>query len=228
MSRITFTLLLLIGLFILSSCAESAHQIRRNAVDLDVPPELEKQIDASVNFVDLKATPANYIGRIVKIGGIVISAKRTKDQTEIEILELPTEPREPATTERLRSEGRFLAVREVFLDPASVPAGTPITVIGVVKGSTTKPLDESEYTYPVLEIKHLIDWNTVAAHQSRRDAATFYGPYYPPYGFWGGPYGYYPYFRRPYPFVIHPRPPSSPPPSRPPPQNIPPRFRPRR
>jgi outer membrane lipoprotein len=99
-------------------------------------------------------------------------------------------------------------------------------VIGIVKGSTTRPLDESEYTYPILEIKHLIDWNTVASQKSGGDAAAFYGPYYPPYGYWGRPYGYYPYFGRPYyPFVIRPRPPSSPPPPRPPPQNIPPQFR---
>ena len=43
-------------------------------------------------------------------------------------------------------------------------AGTPITVIGVVRGATTRPLDESEYTYPVVEIKHLIDWNAVLSH----------------------------------------------------------------
>ena len=46
------------------------------------------------------------------------------------------------TTERLRSEWRFLAVREAFLDSASVPASTPIAGISVVKGSTTRLLDE--------------------------------------------------------------------------------------
>jgi outer membrane lipoprotein len=217
---------LLIGLLILSSCAESAHQVRQSAVYTDVPPELQEQIDTSVAFADLHAAPSNYVGRVITVGGIVISSKRTKVQTEIEILELPTKAGEPSTRERLRSEGRFLAVREAILDPASVPAGTPITVIGIVKGSTTRPLDESEYTYPILEIKHLIDWNTVASQKSGGDAAAFYGPYYPPYGYWGRPYGYYPYFGRPYyPFVIRPRPPSSPPPPRPPPQNIPPQFR---
>ena len=80
------------------------------------------------------------------------SVKRTKSQTEIEILQLPTEGGQPSTTGRLRSEGRFLAVREEFLDPASMPPGIPVTVIGVVKGSTTRPLDDSEYVYPILDI----------------------------------------------------------------------------
>jgi len=222
MSRITVIALLLSGLLILSSCAESAHQVHRKGGQFDVPPELDKQIDTSVAFADLYAAPDNYVGRVIMVGGVVISAKRTKDQTEIEVLQLPTEGGGPSTTARLRSEGRFLAVRAEFLDPASVPPGTPITVIGVVSGSTTRPLDESEYIYPVLDIKHLIDWSTVASQDSGSGAAFFYGPYYPPYAYWGRPYGYYPYFGRPLPFVIQPRP--SPPPP-PPPQRIPPQFR---
>lgn len=161
MPRIVFIITLLPGLLMLASCGESAYQGRRTTVHVDVPPELQQQIDTSVTFADLYAAPANYVGRLVQIGGLVIRAKRTTDQTELEILQLPTQAAGPPTTERLRSEGRFLAVRAAFLDPATVPAGTPITVIGVVKGSTTRPLDESEYTYPVVEIKHLIDWNAV-------------------------------------------------------------------
>jgi len=222
MPRIAVIPLLLSGLLILSSCAESAHQVKRNTFHIDVPPELEKQIDASVSFVDLQAAPANYVGRVVMVGGVVVRAKRTKDHTEIEVLQLPTVGGEPSTTERLRSEGRFLAVREAFLDPASVPPSTPITVIGVVSGSTTRPLDETDYTYPILEIKHLVDWSTVASQRSGSSAAAFYGPYYSPFGYWGGPYGYYPYFGRPYPFFIQPRLQAPPPPPR---QNIPPRFR---
>jgi outer membrane lipoprotein len=225
MPRFTVIALLFGGLLILSSCAESAHQVLRNAGHIDVPPELEKQIDTSVAFADLQASPGNYVGRVIMVGGVVIKAKRTKDQTEIEVLQLPTEGGGPSTTERIRSEGRFLAVREEFLDPATVPPGTPITVIGVVSGSTTRPLDESEYTYPVLDIKHLIDGSAAASQQSGGGAAAFYGPYYSPFGYWGRPYGYYPYFGRPHPFFSQPRPPSPPPAPR---QNIPPQFRKRR
>lgn len=221
MSRISIAVLVLGGLLMLASCAESAHQIHRKAAHLDIPPELEQQIDTSVVFADLQAAPGNYIGRVIMVSGVVITSKRTKSQTEIEVLELPGKAGGPSTTERLRSEGRFLAVQDAFLDPASVPPGTPITVIGAVKGSTTRPLDDSEYSYPVLEIKHLIDWSTVASQQSGGGAAAFYGPYYPPY-YWWGPYGYYPYAWGPYPFIIQPRP--SPPPP-PPPHKIPPQFK---
>ena len=225
MPRITVIAILLGGLLILSSCAESAHQVHRNTVHIDVPPELEKQIDTSIAFADLHAAPDNYVGRVIMVGGVVISAKRTEDRTEIEVLQLPNEAGGPSTTERLRSEGRFLAVREEFLDPATVPPGTPIPVVGVVSGSTTRPLDDSEYTYPVLDIKHLTDWSAVASQHSGGSAAAYYGPYYSPFGYWGSPYGYYPYFGRPSPFFNQPRPPSPPSPPR---QNIPPQFRKRR
>jgi outer membrane lipoprotein len=183
---------------LLSACAESLHQVQRDTELLGLPLGLEQEIDTTVSFADLKRAPSEYVGRTVMIGGNVIKAKRTEAGTELEVLQLPTEKEGTLTEERLRSEGRFLAVREQFLDPASVPAGTPITVIGTVKGETTRPLDESDYTYPILEVKHIIDWNSIAA-QRRRDRSPYYGTYYPPYGYSGfypyggfwGPYGGY-------------------------------------
>ncbi|MDH5640902.1 MAG: Slp family lipoprotein, partial [Nitrospira sp.] len=160
MSHAATIVLLLSGTLVLSSCAESFHQLQREADRLGIPPELAQEIDESVAFTDLQASADQYVGRIVSIGGIVLTAKRTKERTEIEILQLPSKQGEPSTKDRIRSEGRFLAVRQEFLDPASVPAGTPITIIGAVMGSTQRLLDESEYTYPLLEIKHLIDWTT--------------------------------------------------------------------
>ena len=222
MSRMTVHVFFIFGLLILSACAESAHQVQRDRGYIDVPPELEQQIDASVAFADLRAAPDNYLGRVIMVAGVVIKSKRTENRTEIEVLQLPAEGGGPSTTERTRSEGRFLAFREEFLDPATLPPGTPVTVVAVVTGSTTRPLDDSEYTYPLLDIKHLTDWSTVASQRSGSGAAGSYGPYYSPFGYWGRPYGYYPYLGRPAPFFNQPRPPS---PSPAPRQSIPPRFR---
>ena len=198
MSRMTMLASLVGGAIMFSACAESIHQVQRDTELLGVPLGLEQEIDATVSFSDLKRAPSEFIGRTVMIGGTVIRAKRTEAETEVEVLQLPTEKDGPLSDDRLRSEGRFLAVRGAFLDPASLPQGTPITVIGTVKGETTRPLDESDYTYPVLEVKHIIDWNSIAA-QRRRDRSPYYGAYYPPYGYSGfypyggfwGPYGGY-------------------------------------
>lgn len=203
MSRMTALAPLIYGILVLSACAESIHQVQRDTELLGVPLGLEQEIDTTVSFADLKRAPSEYVGRTVMLGGNVVKAKRTEAGTELEILQLPTEKEGTLTEERLRSEGRFLAVRETFLDPASLPQGTPITIIGTVKGETTRSLDESNYTYPILEVKHIIDWNSVAS-QRRRDRSPYYGAYYPPYGpsalypyggpyggYWGGPFGGY-------------------------------------
>lgn len=196
MSRMKTLAFLVCGVLLLSACAESIHQVQRDTELLGVPLGLEQEIDSSVSFADLKRAPSEYIGRTVMIGGNVIRAKRSQTGTELEILQLPTAKEGTLTEDRLRSEGRFLAVRETFLDPASVPQGTPITIIGTVKGETTRQLDESDYTYPILEVKHIIDWNSIAS-QRRRDRSPYYGAYYPPYGpsgfypgsWWGPPFG---------------------------------------
>lgn len=198
MSRMMMLVSLVGGALMFSACAESIHQVQRDTELLGVPLWLEKEIDTTVSFAEIKRAPSEYIGRTVMIGGNVIRAKRTGAGTELEVLQLPTEKEGPLTEDRLKSEGRFLAIREAFLDPASLPEGTPITVIGTVTGETTRQLDENDYTYPVLEVKHIIDWNSIAA-QRRRDRSPYYGYYYPPYG-WGGfyPYGAYGGFWGPY------------------------------
>jgi len=201
MSRMTMLASLVGGALMCSACAESVHQVQRDTELLGVPFGLEQEIDTSVSFADLKRAPSEYVGRTVMVGGTVIRAKRTEAETEVEVLQLPTEKDGPLSDDRLRSEGRFLAVRAAFLDPASLPQGTPITVIGTVKGETTRALDESDYTYPILEVKHIIDWNSIAS-QRRRDRSPYYGAYYPPYGYsgfypyggfgsWWGPFGGY-------------------------------------
>lgn len=234
MSRMMALFSLLCGLMILSACAESIHQVQRTADSLGIPLELENQIDRNVRFADLQQAPSEYVGRTVMFGGTVIKGKRTKEGTELEVLQRPTGEEGRLTEDRLRSEGRFLAVREAFLDPASLPEGTPITVIGTVKGVATRQLDESDYVYPVLEVKHIIDWKSLAAKRPRGDN-YYYGSYYPPAGFGGfypysgfSPYSYWggPGFYRPYPY-FGPRSfspgPSSPPP--PPPPSVSPRLR---
>ncbi len=72
-----------------------------------------------------------------------------------------------------------------FLDPATLPPGTRVTVTGAVTGSVTLPLDETEYTYPVIDITHLQVWTRVeqAAPRIRpyMGPGPYWGPYWSPY-----------------------------------------------
>ena len=210
----------------LLGCAQSAHQTGQYVFDKEVPKEIRRQVDWSVSFPELKAAPSAYEGRTVALGGVILGAKRAKDRTEIEVMQLPLERGFTPSGDRHSSQGRFLAVQADGLDPATIQEGTPVTVVGQVAGTVTKPLDESDYTYPVVEIQRLVDWAKAESPRYYGSASYPYAPYYGyyPYRFWGyspywSPYGPYshPYFFGPS------RAPSTP--SLPPPSAIPPQFK---
>jgi outer membrane lipoprotein len=218
---------------VFSGCAQSAHQSGKDLLDKVLPDQLQNQIDESVSFTELKANPSGYEGRTVMLSGIVIKSKRVKDRTEVEVMQIPTGSGAVPTKDRARSQGRFLAVKSgEFLDPAVVDAGTPVTIVGEVQPPITRPLDEGEYTYPVLEIKHVVDWDEVNPQVRAGPYAYPYGRsmYAYPYSYWGpyggyGWYGGYPYYGYPYfgaPFFGF-RGGGSPAPS-PPPASMPPQF----
>src|SRR5574339_720812 len=83
-----------------------------------------------ITYMQVKAAPKTFNGQSVTFGGKVLSARRLKEGTRIEILQLPLTPSSQPTMDLSKSEGRFLALQKEFLDPATVPPGTLITVTG--------------------------------------------------------------------------------------------------
>ena len=155
----------LIQLLTMSACAKSAHQTGRDLLDQVLPADLRQRIDSTVPFADLEAAPSSYVGRTVMVSGIVLTAKRAKDRTEIEVLQLPAEQGGLPSDDRSRSEGRFLAVENKFLDPATIVSGTPVTVDDLRQfGCTDIHESDAAYRQPLLR-----DARTIAA-QLRRDA----------------------------------------------------------
>jgi outer membrane lipoprotein len=234
---------------LLSGCAQSAHQTGQDLLDRIIPAGIREQVDESITFADLRSGPDAHTGRTVMVSGLAMKSRRVKDYTEIEVLHLPTEKDMTPSDRRSQSEGRFLAIKTgEFLDPALIEEETPLTVIGEVKPTVTRKLDEGEYQYPVIEIRHVVDWDEVRRRDQRYGSRYgAYGGYYGGYGygpyspwfygfgnpFWG-PYGMYGmrgmygmYGMHPYPyygFYGRPLGPTSPAPSRPPPSSVPPQF----
>lgn len=136
----------------------------------------------------LKDSPDSYRGRLLVLGGEVLTAKRLKDGTRIEVLQLPLDGSQRPEWDRTASEGRFVALQKGFLDPATLPGGTRVTLVGEVTGVMTLPLDETEYTYPTLEIKTLKVWSDWTAVQDGSPAyrSPLWGPYWGG-GYWGSP-----------------------------------------
>jgi len=146
-----------------------------------------------LSFAQVKADPHSFNGQPVTFGGKVLSAKRLKDGTRIEILQLPLDASLQPTNDLSTSQGRFVALRKEFLDPATVPPGTFLTITGDIAGSITLPLDETEYTYPLLLIKTLRVWTNTEEEEAPRirrpiGPGPYWGPYWSPYWY---PWPYY-------------------------------------
>ena len=58
-----------------------------------VPESMEPLIDRTVSFQDLLASPESYQGRVLVLGGEVLKAKRLRDSTQLEVLQLPLDKR---------------------------------------------------------------------------------------------------------------------------------------
>lgn len=123
-----------------------------------IPESLEPLVDRTVSFRDLVRDPEMYQGKLMVLGGVVLKAKRLKEGTQIELLQVPLDKGERPTLDRQQSHGRFLAIQPEFLDPATIVEGSAMTIVGEVSGAKTDYLDDVEYRYPVVTVKHLHAW----------------------------------------------------------------------
>ena len=146
-----------------------------------VPPEMESRVVREFSFESLKTDPEKLKGRMIVLGGKVLSAKRLKEGTQIEVLQLPLDGSDTPLFNLSDSKGRFLAYQMEFLDPATLPVGTMVSMIAEVVGVKTMPLDEVDYQYPLLKVSTL---------KILGDAGSSHYRYWPPIG---APYPYGPY-----------------------------------
>lgn len=137
-----------------------------------VPESMEPLLDRTVLFRDVLASPESYKGRVLVLGGEVLKAKRLQDGTQIEFLQLPLEDGEEPSFDRQHSQGRFLALQQEFLDPATVVEGTRMTIVGEVSGVKVDHLDDVEYRYPMVLVKHLHVW-PAQSYVERRPGVSF-------------------------------------------------------
>lgn len=149
-----------------------------------IPPGLQDRVDRTVTFDQVRQATLSYKERLIVAGGVVLSAKRLKEGTRIEVLQLPLGSDLEPVGHLTDSHGRFIALHKEFVDPATLPPGTRITVVAEVTGAVTLPLDEIDYVYPTFDSKALTVWPT-------KLPAYWFRPY--PYfgGYWGpywGPY----------------------------------------
>lgn len=168
----------------LSGCASSRYPISE---------ELRAQA-RKVTFDQVKADPNGTMGMVVIWGGRIIDVANTTNGGSIYILCLPVDSKGKPVANG-ESPGRFIAASPSFLDPELYPHGALVTVAGPLDGVWTEPLEDTYYTYPVLEVQEAHLWPEPQPQASSRVSAgpswqVYMGPsYWGPSPIWWT-YGY--------------------------------------
>ena len=119
-------------------------------VSQDLRDRAVKELPTASLFKEPKA----HKGKIVILGGSIVSSLNTQEGTYIEVVEKPLDYRgRPRYTDQ--SLGRFLIFHEGFLDIAIYSEGRDITVAGEVIGEKVRPLGEINYHYLLIKSREL-------------------------------------------------------------------------
>jgi outer membrane lipoprotein len=146
-----------------------------------------QEVDREITFSALIKDPEAYQGRVVLLGGVIVNTVNKKEGTLLEVYKTRLD-REGKPTDTDRSEGRFLALYQGFLDGEIYKQGREVTIAGTVRGEKVQLLGEIEYRYPYLLIKELHLWEEEKPVQYEPYPwGLWYDPWDPwgPWGFWG-------------------------------------------
>jgi len=163
-----------LALLLLSGCTRAISEAGRKLADPDI------------TFSQLKEKPDSYMGKYVILGGLIATAKNTKEGALLEVVQFKLD-NSGYPEDTLTSGGRFLATHPDFLDPMIYAPGRLVAILGEVKGKRVLPLDEVDYLYPVIAIREIHPWRSSSEYGLSPNPypSPFYTPYY--YGYDTGP-----------------------------------------
>lgn len=145
----------------------------------------------------VRQAPEQFVGRRVRWGGTVAGVDNRADGTCLELVgrDLLSSGR---PRQRDRSEGRFLACTDRFLDPLIYSQGRAVTVGGEISGVETRRVGDYPYRYPVVRADAVHLWEPEPESSRALDDDPFWytpWPGYYPYPYPHPFYGYPPYWR---------------------------------
>lgn len=177
--------LLSLTLLALAGCASS------------VPKPIQDAPQGAPSLPEVRTEPDRFVGSRVRWGGSIAEVINREDATLVQVVakDLSGGGRPYASD---RSNGRFIARFDGFIDPAVFTQGRLLTVAGTVSGSMTLPIGEYAYRFPVVEVESHYLWEPVSVDRYWR-SPLWYDPWYDPW--YDYPGRWYPYH---YPYGLHP------------------------
>jgi outer membrane lipoprotein len=156
-----------------------------------IPLQIRDAPVGSPSVAEVRSNVKRFMGTRVRWGGTIAGVVNRESETWIEVVARDLQDN-ARPSESDRSQGRFLARFEGFLDPAIYSNGREITVVGSVEGQKTRAIDEYEYRYPVVDAESHHLWEPIPEYRYARDPYLYSPFYYDP--FFYDPF----YWRRPY------------------------------
>jgi len=131
------------------------------------------------------AVHADSTGTAVRWGGRIVKVEPRKDSTCFEMISAPVGSSGRPAGARDDTNGRFIACRAGFYDPAVFEPNREVTFIGRIDGYENRRIGEYDYRFPKVAADVVYLW-PVRSNTTVVYPAT---PYYHPY------YGFYPGWR---------------------------------
>ncbi len=114
-------------------------------------------IDTALTPAGVAAHPQAGKGRQVLWGGVIIAATNLRDSTELQILAYPLNHAQRPKV-GVPPLGRFIAVRQGYLETVDFAPGRQVTVVGPVRGLRNGRVGQMAYVFPVMAAHGLYLW----------------------------------------------------------------------
>ena len=122
-----------------------------------ISKQIRDQVKPDLTLREVLKDPEHYKGQMVILSGVIIETKNTKEGTLLTVLQRPAGFRgKPKDVDE--SEGRFLALDSRYLDPTIFEKDRAVTIAGEVQEKRTLRLGETDYVYPLIDIKEVYLW----------------------------------------------------------------------
>ena len=138
-----------------------------------------------VSLTSVRKAFDDYQGTTVRWGGLVTETENKSDHTLVFVVARDLKNNEKPVSDSA-SDGRFVARFSGFIDPLVYKGGRPLSVVGEVVGSLSRPIGEYDYRFTIVDVRDSHLW-------AKPDKTRVY---YPPPPYWY--YDLHYYHRYPY------------------------------
>ena len=126
-------------------------------------------------------------GTSVRWGGRIVETLPKQDRTCFQMVGMPLNASgRPDSGSADASQGRFIACRAGFYDPAVFTPGRDVTFVGRIEGTDTVRIGEYDYRLPQVSADIVYLWPEIReVDVVMPPPRAYWGPYWGPWGWWG-------------------------------------------